>query len=337
MRRDYLSTELVQSVYFGGGTPSLLSTLELESILGKLTTVFSLAQDAEITLEANPDDLTAEVLKAWRSAGVNRLSIGLQSFNEEELKWMNRAHTAAQSLSAIQLAQDSGFDNITIDLIYGSKFQSEASWNQTLETALKLGIQHISAYNLTVEERTRLGNAVNKGMEPDVSDDLSSRQFKVLSETLRGNGFLHYEISNFARPGFEARHNSNYWRQKNYLGLGPSAHSFNGSSRQWNIRNNQVYVRQIEMDLLPFEKEELRPKDLFNEYVMTRLRTSWGVNLTEMAQCFAAQHVAQFLKTLEDFQSDFIRLGDCLVLNDDARLRADGIAAAFFILEETTD
>lgn len=337
LRRAYLGDERIETIYFGGGTPSLLSALEIQTILLHLRATFTVAPEAEITLEANPDDISAEALQSWRSSGINRLSIGLQSFNEQELKWMNRAHTAAQSLESVQLAQQYGFHNITIDLIYGSKFQSLDSWEQTLETTLHLGIQHISAYNLTVEERTRLGNAVVKGKEPEVNEDLSSAQFLLLSQLLRSKGFQHYEISNFALPGFEAQHNSNYWRQERYLGLGPSAHSFNGNNRQWNVRNNPQYIRSLENGELNFEMESLSPRDLYNEYVMTRLRTSWGCDLKEIETRFGTPILHHFEKVLEDYPADFVRKDRVVVLNDLARLRADGIASTFFILEETAD
>jgi oxygen-independent coproporphyrinogen-3 oxidase len=337
LRRAYLGNERIETIYFGGGTPSLLSAVEIQTILMRLRATYTVAPEAEITLEANPDDISAEALQSWRSLGINRLSIGLQSFNEEELKWMNRAHNAAQSLQSVQLAQQYGFHNITIDLIYGSKFQSVQSWEQTLETTLQLGIQHISAYNLTVEERTRLGNAVLKGKEPDVNEDLSSAQFLLLSQVLRSRGFQHYEISNFALPGFEAQHNSNYWRQETYLGLGPSAHSFNGNHRQWNVRNNPQYIRSLENGELNFEMELLSPRDLYNEYVMTRLRTSWGCDLKEIEVRFGTPILRHFETVLKDYPADFIRKDQLLILNDSARLRADGIASAFFILEETAD
>jgi len=334
LRKSYLGNEAIETIYFGGGTPSLLSASELQVILSSLHSTFSILPQAEITLETNPDDLSPESLDAWRRSGINRLSIGLQSFNGDELRWMNRAHTAEQSLSAIHLAQEKGFDNITIDLIYGSKFQSLKSWEETLEKVLSLNIQHISAYNLTVEERTRLGNAVSKGREPEVSDDLSSSQFLVLSDTLRRAGFSHYEISNFGRPGFESRHNSNYWRQKKYLGLGPSAHSCDGQSRQWNVRNNQIYVRALEQGRIDFEKEDLSPRDLYNEYVMTRLRTTWGCDLSEIESRFGPLYLEKFMASVKEFESELIRKDTVILLNDTARLRADGIASAFFILEE---
>lgn len=337
LRQTYLSGEAIETVYFGGGTPSLLSSEELQSIITALNAAFTVLPNAEITLEANPDDISLDTLRSWKQAGINRLSIGLQSFNAAELKWMNRAHTAEQSLSAVKLAQQEGFDNITIDLIYGSRFQDLDSWHQTLVTVLDLGIQHISAYNLTVEDRTRLGNAVLKGNEPAINEDLSSQQFMMLSQVLRDNGFQHYEISNFGLAGFEAKHNSNYWRQKAYLGLGPSAHSFNGSNRQWNLHNNPAYIRSLENNKLEFKSESLSVRDLYNEYVMTRLRTTWGCDLTEIESRFGIEYVQHFKNMFIEYQNDFNVHAAIYVLKDSARLRADGIASAFFILQETTD
>lgn len=331
-RNSYLETKTLNSIYFGGGTPSILSPPDFQRIFSALEKYFYWDRTCEITLEANPDDIHEAALNTWKDAGINRLSIGLQSFNDEELKWMNRAHTAKESLSAVKLAQDKGFGNITIDLIYGSKFQTLPVWEETLQKAIGLGTQHISAYNLTIENKTVLGANYKKGIEPAVNDDLSSRQFLVMMDELRKAGFRHYEISNFGKEGFFARHNSNYWLQQHYLGLGPSAHSFNGTSRQWNVRNNNLYVRALKENSSFFEREELSDKDRYNEYVLTRLRTMWGCDLGEIEILFGKEKALHF-KSAAALQSEYMKKEkDIYTLNRQGKLRADGIASDLFIL-----
>lgn len=337
LRRTYLGDEALQSIYFGGGTPSLLSNEQLSAIMEVIKTEFITLPDAEVTLETNPDDIEPSRLEIWKKMGINRLSIGLQSFKNEELRWMNRAHTAEESLVAVKKAQAAGFNNITIDLIYGSRFQNLDTWVETVKTALDLGVQHISAYQLTVEDRTKLGHAVRKGTEPIPSDQLTAEQFLYLSGQLTAAGFEHYEISNFALPGHRALHNSNYWLQSNYLGLGPSAHSFNGSSRQWNVRNNPQYIKEIAMGNLPFEKEELSARDLYNEYVMTRFRTTWGCDAEEIKNKFGETISQHFLQMVKVFREQLNVQNSVYTLKTEARLQADGIASAFFILEESAN
>ena len=331
LRGDYLRDKELNSIYFGGGTPSLLSKQDLDRIFNALNKHFSFSKNAEITLEANPDDIEGGALKNWKEAGINRLSIGLQSFNEEELKWMNRAHTAAESIESVKRAQDEGFDNITIDLIYGSKFQTLESWQATLDTALKLNTQHISSYNLTIENKTALGVNHRKGKEPPVNDELSSQQFLMMAETLNNAGFIHYEISNFGKQGFFAKHNSNYWLQQHYLGLGPSAHSFNGVSRQWNVKNNTQYVNALKTGQSFFEREELSLKDRYNEYVLTRLRTMWGCDTHEMNDLFGEEITDHFKKTVNNNLYYFEERNGIYTLNASAKLLADGIASDLFI------
>lgn len=331
LRQGYLIQKHLDSIYFGGGTPSLLSAGDLERIFAALKRYFSWTPEAEITLEANPDDITAGALRMWKAAGINRLSIGLQSFNEEELRWMNRAHTAAESLASVKMAQDMGFSNLTIDLIYGSKFQTLALWEDTLNTAIALGTPHISSYNLTIESRTALGVKYSKGREPAVSDELSSRLFLTMSEMLGAAGFVHYEISNFGKAGFFARHNSNYWLQQPYLGLGPSAHSFDGLSRQWNVRNNQRYSRALQEGTDFFEKEELTVRDRYNEYVLTRLRTIWGCDAEEIERLFGVEIITHFKQVAAANEKFLFRKESVFTLQPGARLLADGIASDFFI------
>lgn len=330
-RRSYLPGHEISSIYFGGGTPSLLSVVELEQIMNTIEQHFTLTEKNEITLEANPDDIHTEALKAWKNAGINRLSIGLQSFNDNELKWMNRAHTAAQSTDSVKLAQEMGFENITVDLIYGSKFQNEKSWDETLQKVLDLNVPHISAYNLTIEEKTVLGVKRKNKEEPAVSDELSEWQFIRMSEVLSKNGFAHYEISNFAKEGFMAMHNSNYWKRKPYLGIGPSAHSYNGAERQWNISNNELYIQKINSGLPYFELEQLSPENKFNEYILTGLRTCFGCDLRVMKELFGEEKTAAFEKNIR-LQSQFIQENNgVFTLNLSGKLYADKIASDLFI------
>jgi oxygen-independent coproporphyrinogen-3 oxidase len=332
LRKDYLHSKSYNTIYFGGGTPSLLSDVELNKILGALRTNFDVKENAEITFECNPDDLTSDKLKELKQAGINRLSIGLQSFDDAELKWMNRAHTAAESETCIKLAQDAGFNNITIDLIYGSKFQTLKTWEHTLEKATALNIRHISAYNLTVEEKTALGNAVNKGIELPTDDEKSSEEFLLMIEYLESKGFEHYEISNFAREGFESKHNSNYWKGHHYLGLGPSAHSFNGLTRQWNISNNNSYINGVTTNSSYFETEILSTQNRYNEYVLTGLRTKWGCNLSYIRKIFGQDYVKHFSEKIALYSQDLVREENSVfVLTKKGRLFADKIAMEMFI------
>ena len=331
LRHAYLSDRHLNSIYFGGGTPSLLSQSELGAIMEQLGRFFSWNSSAEVTLEANPDDITPQALQSWKAAGINRLSIGLQSFNDDELKWMNRAHNAAESVASVKMAQDAGFDNITIDLIYGSKFQTPASWEKTLEQAIALNTQHISSYNLTIEDKTVLGVKNAAGKEPSVNDELSSRQFMVMLHMLRQAGFIQYEISNFGREGYFAVHNSNYWLQKEYLGLGPSAHSYNGVSRQWNVKNNSQYIKAINSNSAYFEKEELQLNDRYNEYILTRLRTTWGCDIKEMESLFGKVMSDRFETMILEKKEFIFESQGIYTLNDAGKLQADGIAADLFV------
>lgn len=330
-RFNYLKNNTLDSVYFGGGTPSLLSENEFELIFDELKKHFVYDSKTEITIETNPDDISIENLKAWKQLGINRLSIGLQSFIDDELVWMNRAHNAKQSIDSVLLAQEYGFENITIDLIYGSKFQDLKTWEKTLTTAVGLNTQHISSYNLTIENKTALGKNNSIGKEPSINDDLSSKQFLMMSEILTNSDFIHYEISNFGKPGFFAKHNSNYWLQKEYLGVGPSAHSFNGSSRQWNLKNNNLYIKAIDQNLSYFEEEDLSLKDRFNEYVLTRLRTIWGCDVEEIKLFFGEKLLEHFLKMVDKKKTDFEENNGVYTLKTQARLYADGIASDFFM------
>jgi oxygen-independent coproporphyrinogen-3 oxidase len=331
IRKDYLDNKQLQSLYFGGGTPSLLLRSEMEILFEAINKIYKIDPSSEITIECNPDDVTEANLIDWRELGFNRLSIGLQSFDDIELKWMNRAHKASESLACVKLAQSKGFKNISIDLIYGSKFQTESSWHNTLQTIIELNIQHISAYNLTIENGTLLGYAVKKGDEPTVREDFSAWQFETLIKELVKSGFIHYEISNFAKPDFFAVHNSNYWRQKSYIGIGPSAHSYNLKSRQWNVRNNQLYIKAIGLDENFFETEILTRDNQFNEYILTGLRTKWGCSLKQIEMEFGSEIKSHCLTILNKNKMHLLLENDVFCLTDAGKLYADKISADFFI------
>ncbi len=328
--RSYLTDHNISTIYFGGGTPSILSISELSQVMEALQRAYTW-KDAEITLECNPDDLTTAKLNELKSLGVNRLSIGLQSFNDEELRWMNRAHTAEESLRSVKLAQDTGFSNITIDLIYGSKFQTLQSWEQTLSTAANLNVQHISAYNLTIETKTKLGVQNKKGLEPPVNDDMSAAQFNYMIGYLASENFEHYEISNFAKPGFISKHNSNYWLGKQYLGLGPSAHSYDGVNRKWNIANNTLYINKILANESFSETEVLTMNERYNEYILTRLRTKWGCSFREIGAQFGQAALNHFEGMVKRFEDKLVITDDLVTLNGRGKLMADHIASEMFL------
>jgi len=272
LRHNYIN-EPVTTIYFGGGTPSLLKTEDLKLLLEKLRAIFIIDTNAELTLEANPDDITTEKLNEWKQAGINRLSIGVQSFFEEDLQWMNRAHNAKQAKMSIEAAGQAGFNNITIDLIYGTPTLTDAKWKQNVEIALALKVPHLSCYALTVEPKTALEKMISAKKMEAVDPERQSHHFELLMQWLTNAGYEHYEISNFAKPGYRSKHNSSYWQGKHYIGLGPSAHSFNGSSRQWNVANNALYIQSIEQSAVPYEIEMLTATQQLNEYIMTSLRT----------------------------------------------------------------
>jgi oxygen-independent coproporphyrinogen-3 oxidase len=332
LNRSYIS-ENIQTIYFGGGTPSLLSEEEIRSIINDIHTLFTVVDDAEITLEANPDDIHIENLRSWKQSGVNRLSIGVQSFFEEDLQWMNRAHNAAQAMNAVKLAQQEGFHNITIDLIYGTPGLTDEKWKQNIETVLRLDVPHLSCYALTVEPKTALAKMIATHQSADVDADKQARHFSILTQCLSAAGFEHYEISNFALPGFRSRHNSSYWQGKPYLGLGPSAHSFNRKSRQWNIANNSLYVTAIEKGEVPFEEELLTETQRLNEYIMTSLRTVEGMSLSKIAADFGdagALSIEQAAQKHIDL-GHLKKVNDVLQLTAEGKFLADGIAADLFV------
>ena len=334
LSKDYLQGEKIETFYFGGGTPSLLAKAELIAIVEKLNGQYDLSGLKEFTLEANPDDLSPEKIKELaelRSLGLNRFSIGVQSFFDDDLKYMNRAHNSAEATSSLKRVQDAGFENITIDLIYGTPTMNNQRWQKNLEIAFALGIPHISSYALTVEPKTSLDRKIKKGERIAVSEEQSAVQFNMLMEEMQKAGYEQYEISNFAKPGKYAIHNSNYWRGKKYLGLGPSAHSYNIVSRKWNVANNISYIQSIAEGIIPAEVEVLTPAQQVNERIMTALRTMWGLDLKGF-EPRVADLIKQDLSVIEP--THFILHQNVLTLTNQGRLFADAIAASLFVTEE---
>ncbi|HRP55291.1 radical SAM family heme chaperone HemW [Agriterribacter sp.] len=333
LRTVYNNDKTVETIYFGGGTPSLLPAEALNMILDALRRKFHIVPDAEITLEANPDDISGELLTSWKSMGINRLSIGIQSFFEEDLKWMNRAHTAEQSVNSIVLAQDAGFDNLTIDLIYGSPGLSDEKWRQNVKKAIDFNILHLSCYALTVEPKTALHSLIAKNKMQDTDPEQQARQFTKLAEWLEEAGYEHYEISNFSIPGKRSRHNTSYWQGKPYYGIGPSAHSFNGTdTRSWNIANNSLYIRSLLQNIIPSEKERLTTVQKLNEYIMTSLRTMEGIDLNHIQKQFGAAFRERLLVAAKPYSDSekLIIQNNCVKLTNAGKLFADGIAAGLF-------
>jgi oxygen-independent coproporphyrinogen-3 oxidase len=327
LQQNYLAGEAVETIYLGGGTPSLLDTPECRSIVDACKSTFPVAGNAELTLEANPDDITTEKLAAWKEAGINRLSIGVQSFFEEDLRWMNRAHDAGQAIGSLQSAVKF-FDNITLDLIYGTPMLTNEKWKHNVDTAIALGIPHLSCYALTVEPKTPLHKMIEQHRSDDVDPGKQSEQFLLLMDWLEKAGYEHYEISNFAKPGWRSRHNSSYWQGKKYLGLGPSAHSFNGNSRQWNVANNNTYIDSIKKGIVPSETETLTDTQRLNEYIMIALRTMEGLALAKVEDKKREILLANSKKYIGN---KLIRLeNDRLILTKEGKLLADGIAADLF-------
>lgn len=334
LQKDYLSDKTLDTIYFGGGTPSLLEQKDLNDIFTAIHQHFQVAEGAEITLEANPDDLKPSTLKNLAASPINRLSIGIQSFSEEDLRFMNRAHNAQEAQQCVALARDAGFDQFTIDLIYGAPTTSDQQWAKNLEMAFELDVPHLSSYCLTVEPGTALGHFVDSGKAPPVDEIKAARQLDYLIKATQNAGFIHYEISNFAKEGYFAKHNSAYWLGEPYLGLGPSAHSFNGQSRQWNIAHNAQYLKAISAKSLPFEIEHLTPEQHYNEYVMTGLRTIWGVSLEKLEK-WGPRFVAHFTAEAQAFiqQGEMEQQGNTFRLTTEGKFIADRIAMELFFSE----
>ena len=302
LRKDYLENQPIETIYFGGGTPSLLSADEILNLFDTIYKNYNLSTDIEFTLEANPDDLTAQKVKEFTKTPINRFSIGVQSFFEEDLKFMNRAHTANDADASVKRVQDAGFDNITIDLIYGIPNMSAEKWKENLYKSFELKVPHLSCYALTVEEKTALHHLIKTQKYPSVSDELAHEHFQILVAETAQHHFIQYELSNFGKEGYFSKHNLSYWMGKSYLGVGPSAHSFNGISRSWNVANNPKYIKSLMQNELPLTSEILTKTNQFNEYLMTGLRTIFGVSIGEIEKRFGIVYKNHLLKQLEKHQ-----------------------------------
>jgi oxygen-independent coproporphyrinogen-3 oxidase len=333
LQKNYFN-EPIETIYFGGGTPSLLNEVQLKAMMEAIHTHFKVATTIECTLEANPDDINLVKLAAWKQLGINRLSIGIQSFQATALAWMNRAHTVEQSHAAIEMAKEAGFNNLSIDLIYGTPTLTDQALMVDLDWIQQYEINHVSCYALTVEDKTALKNLIQKAQMEDVDPEKQARHFEIVSTKLKQMGMEHYEISNFAKPGFRSQHNSNYWSGKHYLGLGPSAHSFNTISRQWNIANNALYIQSIANGQLNFEIEYLTEANRYNEYMMTSLRRMEGFDLDLIRTAFGQNYFDHSIATINELLSKnvFQQNGSQYSLKNEAKFLADGIASDFFIL-----
>ena len=331
LQKIYLDGETIGTIYFGGGTPSLLTDAEINLLINTITDLHTVASDAEITLEANPDDLDKNKVKALTQTPVNRLSIGLQSFFDDDLQWMNRAHRSAEAGASVKRAQDGGFENITVDLIYGYPLLTGQKWKFNLDKVFELQVPHVSAYSMTVEPRTALASFIKKKKEQPMNDEQSAEQFIYMMDAMQQQGFEQYEISNFCKPGDYSRHNSNYWKGVKYLGIGPSAHSFNGETRQWNVANNAKYTASLLSGEIPAETELLSETNRLNEYVMTSLRTIWGLELDKL-NSIAKGSDSEVLKSAQEFfDKGYIEQdGRIIRLTQAGKLYADHVAASLF-------
>jgi len=331
LQKTYLGGETIETIYFGGGTPSLLKANEINVLIDAITSLHTVASGTEITLEANPDDLDNDKIKMLRQTPVNRFSIGIQSFFDDDLIWMNRAHRSNEAEGSVKRAQDAGFDNITVDLIYGYPLLTDQKWKTNLDMVFDLQVPHVSAYSMTVEPRTALAAFIKKKKQPPMNEEQSAEQFMQLMDEMASHGFEHYEISNFCKPGHYSRHNTNYWKGVKYLGIGPSAHSYNGETRQWNIANNAKYIQSLTTSVIPAEQEILSETNRLNEYIMTSLRTMWGLELSKL-NTIAAGASDMLLKSASDsFELEWLRQENgTIYLTQKGKLYADHIASELF-------
>ncbi|WP_316735072.1 radical SAM family heme chaperone HemW [Pedobacter aquatilis] len=334
-KKDRISGQ-IGSIYLGGGTPSILSQAALQKIFDTINQTYSVSSSAEITIETNPDDLTAPKLKELKQLPVNRFSVGIQSFFNEDLVWMNRAHNAAEAENCIKRSQDAGFENLTLDLIYGYPLLTDEKWKINIQKAIELNVPHISAYALTVEPKTALAHAIKNKKQTPVNDSQSAAQFIILMDKLKEAGFEHYEISNFAKPDCYAIHNTNYWKGVEYIGIGPSAHGFDGRNRYMNPANNALYMETLDQNKLPEIIEELSLNDRFNEYMMTSLRTIWGTDMQKIAADFGQDFFDETKRNLRNFEGKdwLIFENDTIRLSENGKLFADHIASELFIVNE---
>ena len=331
LRKNELNNLTVETIYFGGGTPSLLTIDEIRLLIDSVYKHYKVIENPEITLEANPDDLSKDQINKLSNTQINRLSIGIQSFFEADLKLMNRAHNVEEAKACLEEATKH-FDNISIDLIYGIPGLTHENWIKNIETALSFKVPHISSYALTVEPKTALDTFIKKGVIKNVDDDLAQEQFFMLIEKLEASGFVHYELSNFGKPNYFSKNNSAYWQGKSYSGIGPSAHSFNGNERSWNVRNNSKYIKAIEQNKLPLETETLSITDKYNEYVMTGLRTIWGISIEKVEHDFGENYKKYLLQQAEKHISEHLLYidNDTLLVTQKGKFLSDGIASDLF-------
>jgi oxygen-independent coproporphyrinogen-3 oxidase len=333
LRKDYLEGEQVSTVYFGGGTPSVFSVEEIGMIMSSLRNCYEITDDAEITIELNPDDVTREYVSGLHKIGINRISLGIQSWRDEDLKLLNRRHDSKGAEKALRTCIDEGFGNITIDLIYGIPGMSVKEWENNLDFSFSFEIKHFSAYHLTIEQGTVLGRMHENGDFREIDEELSAELFNILLKKSAEAGFVNYEISNFGKPGFFSRHNTNYWKQVKYLGLGPSAHSFNGYSRQWNRGDLKSYIESVNSGKPDFESEELDDRTRFNEYIMTSLRTMWGIDLDFVEEAFEKEGYDYVINMFSKFKQYGLMRQDRnnLVLTDQGKLISDNIISEFMM------
>ena len=333
LRKNYLGDETVKTIYFGGGTPSLLSVKNIEEILDLINKNYEIISSPEITLEINPDTIDREKMESLKQIGINRMSVGIQSFNDEDLKYLGRRHDSRHAMQVLEDLKHTDFEKITLDLIYGMPTLTEEKWNKNLDIFFSTDITHLSAYALTVEPKTILGQRIEKGELQSVSEEETIRHYNILVERTKENGFEHYEISNFAKEGFRSQHNSIYWRDEKYLGLGPSAHSYDGNSRQWNISNLTKYIQLIGNSEDYFDKEILSRDDKFNEYIMTSLRTSWGCDIEKIERDYGKSYAHHFLKNIKKYldNGEMLKENNTYFLSEEGKLFADGIAADLFL------
>ncbi|MBO5849341.1 MAG: radical SAM family heme chaperone HemW [Bacteroidales bacterium] len=332
-RKTYLGNEIVKTIYFGGGTPSLLSVKNIEDIINLLNKNYEIVSSPETTLEINPDTIDREKMSSLKQIGINRMSVGIQSFHDDDLKYLGRRHDSRHAMQVLDDLKQTGFEKITLDLIYGMPTLTEEKWNKNLDIFFSTGFSHLSAYALTVEPKTILGQRIEKGDLQNISEDDAIRHYNILVERTKENSFEHYEISNFAKEGCRSQHNSIYWKDVKYLGLGASAHSYDGNSRQWNISNLTKYIQLVGNSNDYFEKEILTKEDKFNEYVMTSLRTSWGCDIRKMETDYGERYAVHFLKNVKKHLDSGIMLikNNNYILTDEGMLFADGIAADLFL------
>ena len=333
IRKKECKDEVVETIYFGGGTPSVLTTEEIKVLISAVYESYTVSENPEITLEANPDDLSKDRIIELSKTPINRLSIGIQSFFEDDLMMMNRAHNSAEARKCLEEATKY-FDNISLDLIYGIPGMSNEKWKQNIETALSFGIPHISSYALTVEPKTALNKLIQTGKIAKPKDEVAEEHFQILVETLETNGFIHYELSNFGKENYFSKNNSAYWLGKNYLGIGPSAHSYDGVSRSWNVSNNAMYLKALAENKLPNEIEILSKTDRYNEYIMTGLRTIWGVSLDRIEQEFGKDYLDYLQKQAQKFINDGLLFVENSILKPTpkGKFLTDGIASDLFML-----